>query len=487
MANNNSQSFVRGLSSQTLISLTLGVLDIISFSIMSRLLTERDFGYFAAIVAVASIFSALADAGVGSAIVHKKNINNEYINNAFTICFIIGIIVTGILFISADLLANLFVDSSMALPLRFFSVSIFFQCLTSVNLSILQKKYQFFKMGIANIISLIITTILAVVLALFGLGYYSIIAKVVFASILTFVISKILAKENYSFSINRVIFKQIVGYGGWLMLSAIFRNCAHQIDRLLMPRLFSVDTLGTYTRPKEFMYSITQKINGILDTVMFPHLSEIQDDTDKLKNAYLSAIYLFGLMGLLLNFFFIFNSKLLITIFFGEKWIYVDILFKILSIYPIFLFWGRMGDIFLRSLGFTKYQFYLRILQLITSLIAVILTYQLGIEIVSCAIIFSYICVMIIKSVFIAIKIDVRINDVLKSAIKSLRITSVYLPLMGLAEIVIPNTIIGYLLQLTCFLLISIIAFIFYPNLIGKEYERIAYPLIQKVKLRIRL
>lgn len=235
------------------------------------------------------------------------------------------------------------------------------------------------------------------------------------------------------------------------------------------------------------MYSITQKINGILDTVMFPHLSEIQDDTDKLKNAYLSAIYLFGLMGLLLNFFFIFNSKLLITIFFGEKWIYVDILFKILSIYPIFLFWGRMGDIFLRSLGFTKYQFYLRILQLITSLIAVILTYQLGIEIVSCAIIFSYICVMIIKSVFIAIKIDVRINDVLKSAIKSLRITSVYLPLMGLAEIVIPNTIIGYLLQLTCFLLISIIAFIFYPNLIGKEYERIAYPLIQKVKLRIRL
>lgn len=483
--NNKNKNIAKGLSVQTIISLTLGALDIISFSIMSRLLTPKDFGYFAAIVAVSSIFSALADTGVGAAIVQKKNANKEYINNAFTICFLSGLIVSGVLFLSAGFLADIFVDSSLTLALRIFSVSIFFQCLTSVNLSILQKKYKFVKMGMANIFSLIATTIFAIILAIFGFGYYSIIAKVVTASFLTFVISMYFAQEKYSFSYNRMVAKEILGYGGWLMLSAVFRNLAHQVDRLLMPRLLSIEILGAYTRPKEFMYSITQKINGILDTVIFPHLSEIHDENEKLKKSFLLAIYLFGVLGLALSFMFIINSKLLIFIFFGEEWLHVDILFKLLSIYPVFLFWGRMGDIFLRSMGLTKNQFYLRISQLVLSVVAVIVSYRKGVEWVAVTIIISYVIVMIIKTLFIANKIYVNYKMVFLTAIRTFKMSIIYVPMITISILFLPDTFTGCLIQLGIYIISTILMFLVFPRCIGNEYNNIITPFIIDLKKRM--
>ena len=57
----NTSKVVRGLSNQTLVTLILGVLEIVSFSIMSRLLTQEDFGYYAALTAITVVFSTFAD------------------------------------------------------------------------------------------------------------------------------------------------------------------------------------------------------------------------------------------------------------------------------------------------------------------------------------------------------------------------------------------------------------------------------------------
>lgn len=69
----------------------------------------------------------------------------------------------------------------------------------------------------------------------------------------------------------------IVNFGGWLTLSVVFRNFANQADKLLMSKFLSVASLGAYNRPKEFIDTISTKLNGIFDTALFPILSGIQD------------------------------------------------------------------------------------------------------------------------------------------------------------------------------------------------------------------
>lgn len=45
--NSQKSKVVKGISSQTLITLVIGVMEVVIFSIMSRLLSKEDFGLFA--------------------------------------------------------------------------------------------------------------------------------------------------------------------------------------------------------------------------------------------------------------------------------------------------------------------------------------------------------------------------------------------------------------------------------------------------------
>ena len=149
----NTSKVVRGLSNQTLVTLILGVLEIVSFSIMSRLLTQEDFGYYAALTAITVVFSTFADTGIGSAIVQQKELTKRFVDNAFTLCLFFGSFISLLLFVLAGPLSRSVADESMKVPLMLMSATLLLQCLTSVNTSLIHRKLQFLRLGFINIIS----------------------------------------------------------------------------------------------------------------------------------------------------------------------------------------------------------------------------------------------------------------------------------------------------------------------------------------------
>ena len=164
----NTQKAVKGISSQTLVTVMLGLVEIISFSIMSRLLSVQDFGYYAAMSAILVVFNSFAETGIGSAIIHRKEVDQKFINNAFTLALSFGVIISLSLFFLSDYLAILVVDESMGQPLKLMSLTILCHCMTSPYVSVLQKKLKFMTIGYVNLISLVVTTIIAIILAYNG-------------------------------------------------------------------------------------------------------------------------------------------------------------------------------------------------------------------------------------------------------------------------------------------------------------------------------
>ena len=187
--NSNTNKVLRGMSSQTIVTLVLGLVEIVSFSIMSRLLTQEDFGYYAAITAITVVFATFSETGIGSAIVQQKELTKGYIDNAFTISLLFGSVITLLLLVLAGPLSRMVADESMRVPLMLMSGTLLLNCLTSVNRSIMHRKLQFMLMGMINLVSLVFTTAVAVWLAYIGLGYYAIIAKAILGSVITFFLS----------------------------------------------------------------------------------------------------------------------------------------------------------------------------------------------------------------------------------------------------------------------------------------------------------
>ena len=471
----NTQKAVKGLSSQTIVTVVLGVVEIISFSIMSRLLSEQDFGYYAAIVAVSTIFSSLSSNGIGAAIVQRKQLNQQYIDNAFSLSLLIGIFVSGLLCVFSGVLARSVADESMQIPLMLYSSTLLLNCIISVNMALMQRELRFIRMGLVNLISLILTTIVAVVLALRGHGYYAILTKAILGSVITVVLSYYFVHVKYSIKFDINVMRQIFGFSGWLMASSLFRNFANQIDRLLMSSLFSVAILGVYSRPKEFVSNITDKFNSIFDTTLFPILSSIQDEEARIKQSYKVTLFFLNFMGMFLSMMLFCNSELVIRIFFGEEWLHIRTLFQIISFSSVLYVNGRIGDIYLRSLGLTRSQLFFRLGQLVAIVVLIVLLYKLGIFAVAIAAMIGYFIIAFLKVIYISRHIKMNVMSSLSSIVAGWKFLLFLAPFYLLMTIMLPHTIIGNIVQLSLLLLIIIVMLLFTPLLIGNYYKNYAY------------
>ena len=480
---------INGLSTQTIVTIVMGVVEIVAFTIMSRLLTETDFGYYSAMVAIATIFSSLSDTGIGSAIVQRKDLDDKFINVAFSASFFVGVILTGLLCFSSGILAENVADSSMQKPLMLFSTTLLFTCISSVDISLLQRNLKFLSIGGIRLTALIVSTAIAVVLALKGFGYYAILAKTIVNALLIALLAKIVSKSKYKFAFDLSVFKQLFGFSGWLMLSAFFRNIAGQIDRLLMSSLFSVSALGIYSRPKDFITSLSQQINNVFDSVLFPVFSGIQDERVKMVNSYRYSLYFLNLVGLMLTLVLFFNSELIIRIFFGEKWMNYNLLFLLLSLTPICLINGRISDIFLRTLAMTKNQFFYRVFQMIMITVFVFLGAKIsGIYGVAIGYMLGYMTIVVAKMIALSKKINFSFWESCISILRSYRIMVVMVPLYVLAELLLPRGLTGEIIKACFFVLVTAICFVFTPIVVGNIYKNYAHAKVMEViKSRINI
>lgn len=482
----NTSKVVKGISSQTLVTIVLGVLEIVSFSIMSRLLTQEDFGYYAAITAITVVFSAFSETGIGSAIVQQKELTKRYVDNAFTICLIFGGFISLLLLVLAGPLSRSVADESMKVPLMLMSVTLLLQCLTSVNTSLIHRKLQFLRLGLINLISLAVTTCVAIWLAYKGFGYYAIITKAVLGSVITYILSLIMCKTRFGLALDGQTFKSIFSFSGWLMASTLFRNLSHQVDRLLMPRLLSVSALGAYNRPKDFVEMISTKLNGIFDTALFPVLSGIQDNRTALNSAFRRSMFLMNLFALSLTMAFMFNTGLLIRIFFGEQWLGLQNVMFVISCSLLFNINGRLADCYLRSLAMTKQQFFFRVFEFSLKTLGVLVGFRWGIMGVALSIVITNFIAKIIKIIYIGGKVDVKPMQVVLLILSSWRYALILLPICIVAYALLPNTLGGDIVMAVIFVVTALIIFCFMPRFVGKQYhEEVYLNLISVVKQKL--
>lgn len=483
----NASKVLKGVSTQSLITILSGIIEIVAFSIMSRLLSQQDFGYYAAVTAVSTIFAAFSDAGIGAAVVQRKNLDQKYIDNAFTLCLLFGLFGSLLLVACSGPAARYVADATMQVPLMLVAITLLTGTLSSVNFSIMHRKLQFLRMGIIRISALIITTIVSIALAIKGFGYYAIIAKVILYSIVTLIVSYFAAHTKYHLSFDLKAFKEIFGFGGWLQASSFFRKIADQVDRLMMSSLFSVQTLGMYSRPKEFINNMTGRLTDIFDSSLFPVLSTIQDEKGRLVKSYQLALYYLNIVGLLLTLTFMFNSELIIRIFLGSEWMNVNKLFILLSLSGITMINGSLGDIFLRSLAYTKQQFFLRVIQALVSILLILLAAKVGVLAVAAAYLLAYGLVVFLKMHFIAKRINYGLMDALGDILSAFKVVLYYLPAYAICMAFIPNTIEGNILKLMVFGIITILVFLVFPNCVGRKYNDEMYSrVLQFIKGRIK-
>ena len=422
----------------------------------------------------------MTEAGLGSAVIQQNQATKEYVSTALGLSVILGACFTVLLIVLANPLSELMgYGDKLSLSFRLMSVTLLLCSVNSVARAIFMRSLDFMRFGWCQIVAYIISSAIGIYMALAGYGVYSVIASSIANAIFMTIILFTISGMSRSLRIYPLYVKEIMSYGGWLTGSVIVRRITTELDKLILTRWIPISSIGAYNRPSGFISRITDQVNGIYDTVLFPILSTIKDDSNKLQSSFIKVVSLVSWFSTIIMFGFTLGAPIIIDIFFGADWVWLIDIFQILSMSVLFLAYSRIGDCYFRSLGLVKPYFYIRLVVCIITIICVYIGCYYDIMGVAIGVVISRIMDSAIKLVYLMNKIPVSFLNVLKAMISS---TWVTILIFVACYILIPHITYGRYICLFIYIAVGLLALMFFPKLFGQVYYDNVY-LLAKTKI----
>ena len=304
--------------------------------VLARLLLPSDYGTVGMLAIFMAIAQSLLDSGFNRALIQKKNRTNVDYSTVFYFNLIISLFVYVVFFCIAPYIADFYRTPILTEVSRVVFIAVIVNAFSLVQTAKLTIELNFRLQSLASVISVVSSGILGIVLAYIGYGVWALVAQGVSSAFVRTVILWIFShwKPIFVFSIDS--FKELFSFGSKLLVGDFIHTIYTNMYTLVIGRSFNSSDVGYYNRANGYAALPYSVFSQVVNKVMFPILSEKQDDNVALLNVYNKLFrtpmffytpLMFGIAAL---------AKPLICIMIGEKWLNCVSLLQILCIGLVF-------------------------------------------------------------------------------------------------------------------------------------------------------
>lgn len=261
--------------------------------VLARILSPNDYGLIGLLVVFTSVAQIFVDSGFSKALMQRNDKNPEDVNTAFTFNLAVSLVIYLILFFTAPLISNFYNEPILIDLLRVLALTLIINALFTIPNTILAIDLNFKKIAIINFASILISGIIAVILALKGHGVWSLVYQYLIKSILSVFLfwSSKVWKPRLLFSVNS--FRRLFKFGFNLTLSSLANVVVEKFSWLFIAKSFSTADLGYYNRGVQFPDIAIGTLGSVLDSVLLPNLAKTRDIGNEALRLELSRILLF--------------------------------------------------------------------------------------------------------------------------------------------------------------------------------------------------
>ncbi len=307
--------------------------------ILARILSPREFGLIGMLTIFIAISQSFVDSGFSNALIRKKNCTQEDYSTVFYFNLLVGLVFYLLLFVSAGSISNFFNEPQLSPLLKVLGIGVVLNAIGIIQRTILTKEINFKLQTRVSLVASISSGTIAVTMALLNYGVWSLVALTLSRFSLNTLFLWFWSKWKPLRTFNKESFNELFAFGSKLLISGLIDTIYQNIYYLIIGKYFSAQELGFYTRADQFKAFPSQNLNSIIGRVSYPVLSSIQDDKEKLKQAYRKIIRttMFVTFCLMLGMAAVAKPMILTLI--GEKWlpseIYLQMLCFVGMFYPL--------------------------------------------------------------------------------------------------------------------------------------------------------
>jgi PST family polysaccharide transporter len=294
-------------------------------------------GIYAAALVVIRVSNLLGNIGIGPALVQRKDISSAHVRSGFTLAILLSSFTGGLVWVAAPRFAQFFRMPELTEAIRLLAVVFPLRGFALVPQALLQRNLRFRLLATTTASSYLLGYgLVAVGMAWSGFGLRSLIVATLCHA--TLELGLLLAAQSFSKvpALDREAVKDLLRFGSGIALSSVLGFFATQGDRLITGRILGDVSLGLYSRAQGLMATSTNLFSKIGGTALFPLVSRLQSNRERLLRAYSRGLSLTALCVLPLSVLLALLAPELIYALLGPDWIEAAMPFRILSLFLLF-------------------------------------------------------------------------------------------------------------------------------------------------------
>jgi len=325
----------KGITWMGLLRISTRLLVLIKLAVLARLLDPADFGIFGIGSLVLALLEMLTETGITIILIQMKENYQKYLDSAWVISIIRGIIISLFLLILSYPISHFFNSPKSLQILLFLSILPFIKGFINPSIIKYQKYLNFKKEFYLRLLLFIIDTLTVIVIAYPTRSAISLVFGMICASIVELFISFKFIKPTPKFIYDINILKNILKRGKWITLAGIFDYIFHYGDDIIVGKILGTYSLGLYQVSYKFSTLPISESGEIINKVVFPIFSTISNDKLRLKKAFIKVLLSTTLISTLFAIFLFIFAVPLTEIILGQKWLYIIPSLKILLIFGV--------------------------------------------------------------------------------------------------------------------------------------------------------
>lgn len=315
------------------ISRYLGIaVSIVVSAILARLISPEDFGVIAIANVIIYFLSMFTTMGIGPAIIQRRDLTQEDLNQIFTFTVIVGTLFGLVLFCCSWLIAGFYENAHLIPICQILSVDLTLSAVGMVPSGLMAKHKRFKEVSIRTIALQISSGIVSCIAAFYGLGIYSLLITPLVTSVGAFLYNwqfyPVYLRPNLTLEPVRRIFS----YSLYQFLFEFFNYFSRNLDNLIIGKAMGLTSLGYYEKSYRLMQLPLQNVTGVIGPVLQPVLSSLQDDPHELAIKHSKIVRFISAISFPAAIILPFCGYELIHLFYGGNWDAAIPTFQILAL-----------------------------------------------------------------------------------------------------------------------------------------------------------
>jgi O-antigen/teichoic acid export membrane protein len=339
-----------GLGQKTAVAFSWGifanglkiVLTLVVQGVMARYLGPNAFGLFAMGIIVMGLAGYFADMGISTRLVQQREVNKDDIAFALAINIVMSMTIALLVIFTSDYLAAFFGTPDASLVFKTMAPVFVINAIASVSISLLRRELDYRTIQLASLGSYVVGfAIIGLLCAVFIESSHALIAAYVTQALVNFLM--VYSKVRHSFRLN-FSFKQRgdhLSFGGMVLVTNIINWCGGSIDKIIVGKAFSAQSLGHYSAAYNLIFAPIGALYQNLQSTVFSSMARMNEDKQRMREAYLELVKVVSLLVLpAFSCAYVVAPTLVLAVY-GASWIESGDFAKLFClIAPLQLIWG---------------------------------------------------------------------------------------------------------------------------------------------------